>query len=378
MAVAKYSHVQLVGIKTVVPEHYIDIDEELQYFGNNPKRLLRQKKMIGYGRRYVAEPQTTVCDMAGFAAVELLKETRVDRSKIGLLIVVNQKPDYKEPSDACVLHGVLGLSKECTTLSINLGCSGWPHALMVAHSLMESGTYEYGLVLAGDIPGRDCDQSNRKTAQVFGDAASATLLSYTKDVVPSCFITGSDGSGWNMLITPFGGKRHPITKMVLDYESEPDSTGNRWNGLDPLMLGTEVFGFTMDVVPRLIQDVVHEAGWKAEDVDLFAVHQANKQILEMIAVKAQVPVERMPTETFSKYANNSTTSVVTVLCDQLNQSNSRKVIVCAFGIGLSWAAAALDLSKVYNGGISTYVEKKPFESDEEALKKWSEVFMKGE
>lgn len=375
MAVCHYNHTRLVGIKTSIPEGFIDVDAELQYFGGSEKKLARQKRMIGYGRRYVADPATTVCDLACDAAEKLIHEMHIDKKEIGLLIVVNQKPDFKEPCDACIAHGVLALSHECTTLDINLGCSGWPHALMVAHALMESGAYNYGLVLAGDIPGRDCDQSNRKIAQVFGDAASAALLKYTDEVVLSTFVTGSDGSGWDKLITPFGGKRYPITEDALNYKSEPDAQGNRWNGLDPLMKGTEVFNFTMDVAPRLVRETMTAAGWKAEDIGLFAIHQANKQIIEMIATKAEIPIEKTPSETFTKYANNSTTSVVTVLCDQLTQENHSKVVVCAFGIGLSWAGAALDMSEVYNGGVTTYIEKKSVVSTREALAKWTESFL---
>lgn len=375
MAVCHYKHVRLVGIKTSIPERFIDVDNELQYFGGCEKKLARQKRMIGYGRRYVADPATTVCDLACDAAEKLLLEMHIDKTEVGLLVVVNQKPDFKEPCDACIAHGMLALSPDCTTLDINLGCSGWPHAIMVAHALMESGVYKYGLVLAGDIPGRDCDQSNRKIAQVFGDAASATLLKYTEETVSSTFVTGSDGTGWDKLITPFGGKRYPISKEVLEYSSAPDAQGNRWNGLDPLMKGTEVFNFTMEVAPRLVRETLESAGWKIDDVGLFAIHQANKQIIEMIAVKAGIPVEKAPSETFAKYANNSTTSVVTVLCDQLTQENRSKVVVCAFGIGLSWAGAALDMSEVYNGGITTYVEKKTVVSARDALVQWTESFL---
>ena len=67
--------------------------------------------------------------------------------------------------------------------------------------------------------------------------------------------------------------------------------------------------------------------------------------------------------------------MVTVLCDQLTQENRSKVVVCAFGIGLSWAGAALDMSEVYNGGITTYVEKKTVVSAREALVQWTESFL---
>ena len=77
MSSCKFDNVKMCGIKAVVPEHYIDIDDELQYFNDNPKKVARAKKMIGYGRRYIADENTTVVDMAVDAAEKLLDEMRV-------------------------------------------------------------------------------------------------------------------------------------------------------------------------------------------------------------------------------------------------------------------------------------------------------------
>lgn len=376
MAMVQYNHVRIVGIKTVVPERFVDIDDELQYFDNNPKRLVRQKKMIGYGRRYIAEPQTTVCDMAVDAARKLLKELDVDCGQIDLLVFVNQSPDYSAPADACVAHGMLGLKKDCITLDLSLGCSGWPHALMTAYAMMSGGAIKKALVLAGDLPTRYALPSNRKVAQVFGDACSATLLEYdaTYDS-PATFVCGTDGSGWETLICPFGGMRNPIDESVLAYTTK-DEAGNPWRATDSVMKGEEVFDFTMSVVPKLISDTVAAAGWTKEEVDWYCLHQANYQILSTIADRAGIPLEKTPMETFSKYANNSTNSVVTVICDQLPGTKVDKVVACAFGIGLSWGCVALNLTRMYNGGVATYVEEKRPVPTSEKLEYYGRYFRK--
>ena len=90
---------------------------------------------------------------------------------------------------------------------------------------------------------------------------------------------------------------------------------------------------------------------------------------------AEIPVEKTPVDVFSKYANSSTNSVVTVVCDQ--QKPLKKVVLCAFGVGLSWGAAAVDLSGMYNGGISTYIPPKGRPTREEQIKHWVNYF-KGE
>lgn len=371
MATASFQNTRMIGIKTVVPEHCIHIDDELQYFDNNPKKLARAKKMMGYGRRYIADDNTTVTDMAVDAAEKLVTEMKIDRNEIDLLIFVNQNPDYPRPSDVCLAHGRLNLKKACTSLQINLGCSGYVHALMTAAGLMSSGAFKLCLLLCGDNPAHDISVDNRKIAPVFGDAVSATLLKYDCNASESFFVTGTDGEKWDKIIYPFGGQALPFKKKD-SYFRIYDESDNVWTAEQGLMKGEDVFNFTMDVAPALLNDTMKAANWTAEDVDLFAIHQANKQIVEAIVFKAEIPAQKAPVETFSRYANNSVNSVATVLCDQ--KRDLKKVVLCSFGIGLSWGGAALDLSGMYNGGISTYISPKAKPTREQQIQHWINYF----
>lgn len=376
MSSCKFDNVKVCGIKTVVPEHYIDIDDELQYFNDNPKKVARAKKMIGYGRRYIADENTTVVDMAVDAAEKLLDEMKINKTEIDLLIFVNQKPDFQEPCDACVAHGRLGLGKNCTTLDINLGCSGYVHALMTAHAYLSSGAFKTCLLLAGDLCGRYTDQKNRKAAPVFGDAASATILKHTNETRTATFVTGTDGSGWNKIIHPFGGARLPYDEKTVSLKVE-NAVGDEIGLNQGVMKGEDVFNFTMEVAPQLILDTLEAANLTKEDIDLYAIHQANKQIVENIISKAGIPADKAPIETFSKYANNSTNSVVTVLCDQGIGKDLNQVMLTAFGIGLSWGSCILNISDLYNGGISTYISPKDYPTREEQINYWIRYY-KGE
>lgn len=371
MTVSYFNHVKISGIKTVIPENYIDIDDELEFFDNNPKKLKRAKKMVGYGRRYLADDLTTVTDMAIDAAEKLFKEMSIDKNDIDLLIFVNQKPDFREPSDACIAHGRLGLKAACATLPLVIGCSGYPYGLWLATALMQSGFFKKCLLLAGDVPARATDQKDRKKAQIFSDGASATILEYTLEDRFSYFVNGSDGKRWEAIITPFGGMRLPLDKDAFDIE-ETDEDGNKWRANLALMKGTDVFNFTMDVAPKLVHDILSVAHWSKEEVDLYAIHQANKQIVENIITIAEIPAQKTPIDVFSKYANSSTNSVVTVVCDQ--HRPLEKVVLCAFGVGLSWAAAAVDLRGMYNGGISTYIPPQDRPTREEQIRHWINYF----
>ena len=376
MSKSSFNHVKVSAIKTVIPERYIDINDELEYFENNKKKLDRAKKMAGYGRRYILDKNSTVTDMCVDAAIKLFSEITVDINDIDLLIFVNQKPDYKEPCDACIAHGRLNLSQKCSTIDISLGCSGYPYGLWIAHSFIASGAAKRCLLLVGDAPSRVVHPKNRKSAQLFGDAASATLLEYTDSENTAYFIMGTDGKGWDKLIVPFGGLRLPIESDVIGLELE-DKNGNFWTVNQSLMNGSDVFNFSIEIGSKLIQDIVEFSKIDFNDVDYFSIHQANKQIVENIISRVGIPIGKTTTETFTKYANNSTNSVVTVLCDQLVGKSVNNVIICAFGIGLSWGCCLLDLRDMYNGGISTYYPHENQLTRQEQIVRWSNYF-KGE
>lgn len=376
MAKSKFNNVKIVGIKTVVPEKYIDIDDEIQYFENNPKKLARTKKMVGFGKRHVLEEGCTVVDLCEQAAKELIDELKIDKDKIEAVVMVNQSPDYLHPASSAIIHGKLGLSKKCATLDLGLGCSGYVYSLWMVHSLISSGAVKNVLLLAGDSPSQHSDRRNRLVNQIFGDAGSATYLEYTEKENMAYFDLGTDGTGWDRIIAPASAKRLPLKSDICDKEIT-DTNGNVWKLNDTIIHGQDVFNFTLEVAPKNIKDVMDFANKTIEDIDYFAIHQANKQIVESIAIKSDIPEGKYSAETFSKFGNNSTTSVATVVCDQLKDKNINKLLFSAFGVGLSWASAIIDFRNVYNGGISYFITPKDMPSREEQIEYWIKQF-KGE
>lgn len=268
------------------------------------------------------------------------------------------------------------MKKDCPAIDILQGCSGYVYGLWLAHSMMMSGVAKKCLLLAGDIASYGITPDNRKLAQLFGDAASATLLEYTDEERSAVFSMGSDGGQWDKIVTPFGGIRLAPEKNDYFLKAQDDA-GNIWTYKQPMMKGEDVFNFTLEVAPKIIRDVLDASRNTIDTVDYFAIHQANKQIVDAVAERVGVCKEKASSETFSKYANNSTNSVVTVLCDQLLGKNVRNVVLCAFGIGLSWGCCLLNMQGMYNGGISLYKPTKKKVPREEQINHWIKYF-KGE
>ena len=120
-----FSHVAVKGITISIPKQAIDIENELIFFNNDPKKLARAKKIVGYGKRHVVPEGVTATDLCEDAAKSLLSITKTDPSCIDAILLVTQSPDYFHPAGACILQDHLGLSIDCATLDVSLGCSGY-------------------------------------------------------------------------------------------------------------------------------------------------------------------------------------------------------------------------------------------------------------
>lgn len=381
MAKSKFCHVRISGVTGVIPEKCVNIDDEIAFYGDSDKLLKRNKKILGLGTRYVADAFTTNADLCQAAAENLFSEMGIDRQTIDALIVGSTSHDYVYPASACILQGRLGLSEDCTCYDQSgLGCTAYVHALWQAHAIVESGAAKRVLVLVGDVVSRHSDYRNRNVNMLFGDAGTATLVEWSEVEIPAWFVTGTRGKGWTKIIAPAGGMALPIRSDIAAIELA-DATGNVWHLWEDIMRGMEVFRFTTEAGPKSVKDVLALSGKSLEDVEYFAFHQANKQIVNTVSNFIGLDAGKYSTETFTKYANCSAASVATDLLREFSGSASRVpglTCLVTFGIGLSWGTALVDLAKTHFGGLKTYVtpevKKVP---REQQIAKWISYF-KGE
>ena len=377
MSKSTFNHVRISGITAVVPENFINIDDEIEFFDNDPKLLERNKKILGLGTRHVADDRTTNCDLCEAAARDLIDALNVDKDTIDALIVVSTSHDYHYPASACVLQGRLDLSEECSCFDISgLACSAYVHGLWLAHSLIASNAAKKVLLLAGDITSTHSDRRNRNSNMLFGDAGTATLLEYTDEEKTAFFYTGTRGKDWDKLIAPAGGYALPIREDIAGT-FEKDASGNVWHLWDDIMKGLDVFKFATDVGPKGINAVLKYAGKTKEDVDWFAFHQANKQIVRTIGMYAGLPKDKFSADTFSKYGNCGAAAVTTDICHQLQGKSVQTVCLATFGVGLSFGFALLDMKDARIGGLRLYKTPENKMTRAEKIAYWNAYFKEG-
>lgn len=375
MGFSKFEHVKISAIAGVVPEKVINIDDEIEFYNNNPKLLERNKKILGLGTRHVLPEGFTSDDLCEDVAKKILTETNTNKDDIDYLIVVTSTPDYFFPSSSHVLHGKLQLNEKCSCFDMNGGCAATGHALMVAHSLIESNTAKKILIVVGDLASKQSNIRNRNDIMLFGDCATAIILEYSEAKNESYFYTGSNGELWDKIVMPGGAYKLPVEKDIIDYKVV-DKWNNEWYLWNNLMDGMEVFKFTMSIGPKSIKSLLDYSNKTIDDIDFFAFHQANKQIVETIYKRANIPVEKTSTSTFTKYGNCSSSSAITSILDNLYQKDINNIMVTTFGIGLSWASYIINLKNTANLGISLFKPKRKPLSREEQIQYWSKRFKK--
>lgn len=354
MAVSKFSHVKITGIEYVIPNNICrNVDNYLHFFDNNPKKLERAKKMIGYGNIYKAPEGVTTSDLCEYAANNLIKNMNIERNEIDALIFVSQSPDYFAPPSSQVLHKKLDLSESCAVFDVTQGCTGYVYGLWLASSLIESRAAEKVLLCAGDNTYIDPELDQKGGSLLFSDAGCATLLEYSDNENLSSFYIGSKGKGFESIIYPAGRSRLPVSEKILKTVIT-DKDGNKWKLNEGFMDGLAVFDFTMNTVPAHIAGLLQSSGYNIDDIDFFGIHQANKQIVKTLAEKAGIPESKYSVDTFTKYGNHGGISCLSNLIDNyadIIQKEKSRAALISFGTGLSWASVIFDIGQIYCSGI---------------------------
>ena len=295
---------------------------------------------VGVIERHVAKSNETATDIAILAAERLFERGRVKRLDIDFILFCTQSSDYKLPSSACVIQERLGLSTKCGAFDFNLGCSGYEYGLAVAKGLITAGISKNVLLLTGETYNKYIHTKDKGNRTIFGDGATASVVSTEGFAEIGEFCLGTDGSGAKNLIVRTQGARNPEKLNDLDF----DENGNPISSDCLFMDGQEIFMFTLTKVPKMVKEVLNKNNLQKEDVDLYVFHQANKYMLDHLRKKLRIDSDRFFVN-LAKVGNTVSSTIPIALCDARNQGILKgNVLLAGFGVGLSWGGTVLKVS----------------------------------
>ena len=286
----------------------------------------------GIKERRIAEDNEFGSDLASGAAEKAMRMAGVKPEDIELLIVGTVTPDYRLPSNACIIQKKLGMVN-AAAMDIVAACAGFINGLAIANAFIRSGQYRRVLVIGVEKLSSITDYADRNTCVLFGDGAGAVVIEATEEErgILSTFMK-SDGRHTELLWIPAGGAVKPFHKKNFeDHE------------LFIKMNGSEIFKHAVKMMGEASLKALQSAGLSGDDVSLLIPHQANIRIIEATARRVGIPMERVFLN-IERYGNTSAASVPIAMEEAYHAGRIKRddvILMTAFGGGLTWGAVLL-------------------------------------
>ncbi|MBE1555060.1 beta-ketoacyl-ACP synthase III [Sporosarcina limicola] len=301
-----------IGVGKYVPPHIVT-NADLEKRMDTSDEWIRT--MTGIEERHIADESINTSDMAYHAAMDAISDAGIQPEQLGLILVATVTPDRPFPTVAAMLQERLG-AKNAAAMDISAACAGFMYGVVTAKQFIESGTYDYILVIGVEKLSKITNWEDRNTAVLFGDGAGAVVVSKV-----------SEGRG------------------ILSFELGADGSGGKHLYQDEklVMNGREVFKFAVRQMGESAESVIYKAGLQKEDVDFLIPHQANIRIMESSRIRLGLPIEKM-SKTVHKYGNTSSASIPISLTDDLAEGRVKDddvIVFVGFGGGLTWGALCI-------------------------------------
>lgn len=341
MAFLEYNNVGISAMAAAVPHTVINNYEYTQYFPADQVKEIVDK--VGIYERRFADEHTCSSDLCFAAAEKLIADNHIDRSEIDLLVFISQTPDYRMPATSVILQDRLGLPNTTIAFDINLGCSAFMYGLSVVFAMMQNSHLRKALILDGETRSKVYSPKDRRTAFLFGDGGVAALVERNESFGKSYFSLNSDGSREDLIKINAGGYRNMSSVETLK-ERVVDEYGNIRNDEQGYMHGGDVFNFVIREIPKDIKRLVEYANADKDNFDYIILHQANNFINSYIIKKMKLDLAKIPS-TIGKYGNTSSVSVPLTMVSELKDKlqGRKKILLSAFGVGLTWATGIIEL-----------------------------------
>lgn len=317
---------KICGTGSYVPENYYD-NHDIAKLVETSDEWIRER--TGIIRRHIVSEDTTV-SMAVKAAKAALENGNVDAKELDLILAATITPNKIIPGIACEVQKEIG-AVNAAGFDMSAACSGFVFALNTAQAYIASGMYRKILIIGSESLSNIVNWEDRGSCILFGDGAGAAVICAEEGTMYPC-VMHSDGAKGSVLTCE---SRHQ-----KNWE-EKEAAKETYMYMD----GKEVFKFAVKKVPEVIQELLEKTGLRAEEIDLFLLHQANQRIIESIAKRMKIDIEKFPMN-ISEYGNTSSASIP-ILLDELNRSGKlkkgQKIVFAGFGAGLSWGASMIEI-----------------------------------
>lgn len=327
----------ILGLGSAFPDHVVSNHDIALRVDTSDAWILER---TGIGQRRMLAPDQNNSDIAAAAGRCALARAGLPPVEVDLIIACTNTPDHWLPSLGATVQAKLGVRAGVPAYDLVTACAGWLAGVQTADALVRTGQYRCVLVIGSEALTRYVDWSDRNTCILFGDGAGACLIGPVDEVEDRARARGrilgvhlhSDGRYGDVMSLPAGGTRQPASQ---------EAVAQRLHLIH--MNGPEVFNHAVRDMVEVSREALAAHGLSAADVDWFVPHQANLRLIQAVARRLGVPMERVALN-LHKYGNTSTATIPTCLDEYTQDGRIRRgqtVLMTAFGGGLTWAAGLL-------------------------------------
>jgi 3-oxoacyl-[acyl-carrier-protein] synthase-3 len=316
---------RIAGTGSYLPEKILT-NADLERIVETTDEWIRTR--TGIEQRHIAADGETTCDLAEHAARRAMADAGVGPKDVDLICVGTTTPDLVFPNVGTLLQERLGIHG-CPAFSLEAACAGFLYALGVADKFVRLGESKCALVIGAETLTRIVDWKDRSTCVLFADGAGAVILK--PDAIPGILSTHlhADGRYKDLLLYPDGVSRG--FKLVRE-----GTAGVR-------MKGNEVYKVAVNTLGALVTETLAANNVAKTDIDWLIPHQANIRIIEAIARRLDLPMERVIV-TINTQGNTSAASVPLALDTGIRDGRIKRgqlLLLEAFGGGFTWGSALI-------------------------------------
>src|SRR2546421_7375057 len=322
--------VSIVGTGSYVPDKRLTNADLTRIVDTSDEWITTR---TGIKERRIAAKDEQTSDMAARAALKALEQAEVAPKDVDLIVVATATPDMLFPATACFVQKKIG-AKNAACLDISAACAGFLFGIEIGQQFITSHTHETVLVIGAEKLSSITNWTDRNTCVLFGDGAGAAILRHrggTHGVISTHI--GSDGQFADILFMPGGGCRMPITAENADQNLRTIH-----------MTGKDVYKQAVIAMLKASKKALEQAGLTIDDIACVIPHQANARIIEAIADRLKIPIEKFFVN-LDRYGNTSAAAVAIAL-DEANRTGRIKagdyVLLVVFGGGLTWASTVIE------------------------------------
>ncbi|MBD1321201.1 beta-ketoacyl-ACP synthase 3 [Gordonia hankookensis] len=334
-----HQNVAMLGIGAYRPQRLVTNDEVCEKLDSSDEWIFERSGIRN--RRWISGNETAR-SMAAAAAERAIRNSGVDKEKIGALILATNSWKTKIPHGGPIVAFDIGLNG-IPAYDVAAGCGGFGYGLGIAADTVRAGSAEYVLVVGVETMSVVMEPTDRNTAFIFGDGAGAVVVGPSDENGISPTVWGSDGEnaeaiGQNWDIPEYMDRAEQFQHK--DPESEP--VGRMF----VTMQGPRVFRWAAITLPKALSTVLETSGVGIDDIEVFVPHQANARINELMKKNLGLADDIPMANDIENTGNTSAASIPLAMEEMLASGKAKggqTALLLGFGAGLSYAGAVVTL-----------------------------------